>query len=472
MGIETPPCQDLPFHVAAAELLARARSEPLHYFAVNPLAFRPNVAFEQVASWMPTELTTSGWIPFCVAGTLAAGLSIAHRFRGDYWLALGTVLWCYKMNFTVGLVGFCLGIPLVLMQVRALSSVTARPSLRQYATLAAISVVAFYVHIFAFASCFALTMIWLVLGRGGHTWRVLLAFIPGLALVLAWTLNDPGGTLREDLRYLWSYYQSDYLRDLPKRLALLLVVDHRAWTSSIAGTIAIAITANLFLLYAAVKIVRTNPMRRRELLRSPVAAMFLMGAGACLLLPPDMTSHFFLYQRFACIAALGLLLLGAAIPPGEVRWRGGVIALLLLGHLLMVTDHARDFDRFASPGRRLLEDAAERGGRVAGLLNGVSFRGRELVRHFQDYYILEGGEATVSGLPDFRLRIVEKAVPDSVLPHREPFGVDHPYDHQYDMIEHILYVELPEDPGLERLVAGRRIAQKGAWTMASKAEIE
>jgi hypothetical protein len=200
--------------------------------------------------------------------------------------------------------------------------------------------------------------------------------------------------------------------------------------------------------------------------------MFLMGAAACLLLPPDMTSHFFLYQRFACIAALGLLLLGAATPPGEARWRGGVITLLLLGHFFMLTDYARDFDRFASPGRRLLEDAAERGGRVAGLLNGVSFRGRELVRHFQDYYILEGGEATVSGLPDFRLRIVERAVPDSVLPHREPFGVGHPYDHQYDMIEHILYVDLPEDHGLEELVAGRRIAQKGAWTMASRAEID
>lgn len=159
-------------------------------------------------------------------------------------------------------------------------------------------------------------------------------------------------------------------------------------------------------------------------------------------------------------------------PAGAISWRAGAISLLLLGHFLMLTDYARDFDRFASPGRRLLEDAAERGGRVAGLLNGVSFRGRELVRHFQDYYILEGGEGTVSGLPDFRLRIVEKAVPDSVLPHREPFGVEYPYDHQYDMVEHILYVDLPEDPGLERLVADRRIERRGAWTMASTIQVD
>ncbi|MCA9729941.1 MAG: hypothetical protein KC729_19815, partial [Candidatus Eisenbacteria bacterium] len=59
--IQSPPCQDVPFHVAAAELIARSRSAPLEFFTVNTLFWRPNTGFEQVASRFPA-LPPSAWI--------------------------------------------------------------------------------------------------------------------------------------------------------------------------------------------------------------------------------------------------------------------------------------------------------------------------------------------------------------------------------------------------------------------------
>ncbi len=197
--VRHPPLQDLPFHMAAINVLTHYGDAAWGYSQTYELTLGRTqylvyyglaVLLSKVVGVFAANL---GLMCVYLAGTPLAVAYVLHGLGVDARAAWFTVPLLYNVMWQFGLLPFVFGIPLGLFAVGLALRDVEGPSLRRGAALAAAAFTLFFVHIFPFA-LFGLSYVALFPWGRPRAWlRAVLPMVPAAAVMAYWSLCTRAG---------------------------------------------------------------------------------------------------------------------------------------------------------------------------------------------------------------------------------------------------------------------------------------
>jgi hypothetical protein len=349
------PGLDLPFHIAAADLLSKAGSPnspyALYYdgrLGVAPYAahFLALLVLGKVMSLLAAHKLI---IVLYVAGLPLAAASLLAACRRNRVPALLAFPLAYNLTLHYGFVSFALSLPVVLLLLSAVARLALahgrRPVLAWWLVTAALAFLLYLFHLqnFLYGVCAASAFAVLV----PRSWRrkllALVALLPSLAILVHWHLSSPPvtGQARLTLAGTWQIIKAHRLADLSGRTLtadlwnrILLIPSHamRAFVDEInvPACQILCLIMGVYALAGTVAAFSRKPGAstfRRWPLAVASAIAFLGALGAYLALPHHL-QEMELMTFFPRFSVLVLLMFLPIVPGGLLRLRGGLAVLL------------------------------------------------------------------------------------------------------------------------------------------------
>jgi hypothetical protein len=475
------PFLDMPNHLAAATIVRHA-GEPDHpfgrYYAVDTSFPQPNTFHLLLTSsrlFPSVETANRVFHAAYVALVPLAVLLIIRRLGGNPWFALLAFLLLYNHSVNYGFVGFTIALPALLLLVLALVRLADRDDRPTRLAIAVLLPVLFVMH--ALAALFAVGLV--LLTFAGWWWRspALLArrallVAPAVALVGAWWIRRPPEGEGGLARFLLEYYRDHYVPNFPRR-AGLLVFDNYALFPGALGYAVAAAFALAIIVPALAWLVRDRRGLAAFLAAPRSRPVVVLGgwALACVLLLPDrLPGQMVLYERFA-VLVLAACILAVAAGPWKVPARALAVALCLVAVLYTAlrVDYFAGFDRrTADFTPELLPAGGAAEARLFGLIYDAHYRGRSMLVHFPNYYIVWRQGIAGTRLIDYRFGTVRRRADHEALPPYNEFLWIRPYADEYAGMEYLLVRgDVPAD-ATPYLADFRPVRTAGAWSLYAR----
>jgi hypothetical protein len=356
------PGLDLPFHIAAADMLAKVGSPTSPYapyyeggLRIAPYAahFVALVALGKVMSLLTAHKLI---IVLYVAGLPLAMASLLHACRRSRIPALLAFPLAYNLTLHYGFISFALSLPVVLWLLAEMTKLSHTEKRRvfwlRWFLVAGVAILLFLCHLqnFLYGLCAALAFAALSSGAWRRRGYAAAALLPSLAGLLVWHLGSPpvAGQAKLTAALAWRFLRSHRLDDLGRgKLAtdlwnrLQLVPAHalRGFVdgSNVQACRGLVLIMGAYIVIGLVAwrpadaILGEGPRRRRMRLAGAIA--FLGALFAYLALPHHLQELELMtfFPRFSVLVLLMLLLL---VPAGLLRLRGIFAVALPLPALL------------------------------------------------------------------------------------------------------------------------------------------
>ncbi len=493
------PLIDLPYQLSAATIY-RFHDVPGSalgdYYEIDVLP-NPNVAHLLFcgSGLVPGGVETANriFLILCVVLLPLATLLVLRRWGLDPWFALPAFLLVYNYSFCWGFPGYALALPFVLVGALLLGEHRAHPRPGRWALLAAWLLLLYVMHLLA-----ALFFAWLLVLHAASLLRRaprralfdLAAVLPLAALIVLWqgegnasAAGTAGPGLASELR---DYYAVGYAKTLLRRAAFFFWDNHVLFRGALGYGVATLFSGSIAALALRAGLARTpRASRAPNALRDtrgggapgPIditTLLLLAAASAYLLVPFQIPGTAHLFERFAVLVMLALLLWAARRLTLGRRLRWAILGLCLV-HWGLWADYQLDFRRATGDfDRRILPEAdAAPSGVLGAFIFDADFRGRPVYIHFPDYFTVWKQGISVSKVGDYRFYPIHRRVPVDVLPVYDEWigrfgtfdGTSRGYDGRYAGLEHLLTRGAPP-PELRHTLAGYQAARvQGEWTL-------
>jgi hypothetical protein len=414
------PGLDLPFHIAAADLLSKVGNPNSPYapyydggIGLDPYAAH-FVALLLLGKVMNLLAAHKLIIAAYVAGLPLAAASLLGACRRSRVPALLAFPLAYNLTLHYGFVSFALSLPFVFLLLAAMAKLSLLDDWRttRWLGTAAVALLLFLCHLqnFLYGVCAAFAFAVLV----PATWRrklvASLALVPSFGALAYWHLSRPPVTgqapltLKLALGFLKSHRMGDLGRktiwdDLWGRVVLIPGHAMRAFTDEI-NTKACRVLCLILGVYLLVGLVvgvarrrSADPLPRRRAVAAAGIIAFLGALAAYLVLPHHLQELELMtfFPRFSVLVLLMALLL---VPAGLLRLRGIAAVALPLPALALGVVY----------GRQLYLHYRAYGAEVAGfveLAQKVPAGGKALGLIFDRRSAVMNVESAMIGIPDF-----------------------------------------------------------------------
>ncbi len=418
--VKHPPLQDMPFHLATLRIL-HDQSNPLYglsaYYQTN--LFHTQYLLYYLCGTLlayPLGIFKANVVlmSFYLGGTPLALRSLLSALGKDARLCLFVVPLLVSTMFTLGLLPYVFGTPLMLWAIAASVRYFDEPTAKHGVVVALLAILVFYSHIVPFALfglAFALLFPW---DKPASWLRLGAPVVPSLGL-LAWWLkaSEAGRTAGGGFRKL---LEAAPLREKLPRIFAWLAEPFKDGTHEI-GLVAIGLLALVAIGLSVGDKERTSPIARRFWV-VPVACVILYFTTGSEL-PP-----FWLFcERFPITAAM------TAIP--LLRFPVGIRGTLLTAALLgvggtSIVNTCKHFIQFELKEVGAIEEAIEAIGprkKVAGLMYDPGSESVPMAPfiHYVSYYQVEKGglvQFSYSGFPHWPVQYRAGAAPPNSEPLR------------------------------------------------------
>ncbi len=484
------PLIDLPYQLSAATIYRfyDAPGSPFpDYYSIKVLP-NPNVAHFLFcgSGILPGGVESANriFLILCVVLLPVAILLVLRRWGSDPWLSLPAFLLVYHYSFSWGFPGYALAVPFVLIGALLLDEHRRQPRARLWCLLAAWPLLLYGMHLLA-----ALFFAWLLALHAASLLRRaprralidLAAVAPLVVLIIYWQAqggpgNDGPGVLSE----LQSYYTKHYGKTLPRRAAVFFW-DNHAVLPGVAGYAVATLFSGAIAALALAGFARRRregaAPRRAHGEPADISLLLLIAAASAYVLVPFQipgTAH--LFERFAVLVMLALLLCAARRLTLSPRLRLAALGLCLIHWGLWAHYHVdfrretRDFDRGILP-----EPSPDTV--LGAFVFDAGFRGRPIFIHFPDYFTVWKQGISVSKVGDYRFYPIHRRASLEKLPVYDEWigkfgafnGSMNGYDGDYAGLPYLLTRGTPP-PELRHALAGYEVARRqDDWTLLRRA---
>jgi hypothetical protein len=474
------PLIDLPYQLSAATIY-RFHDAPGNDLADSyaiDIFPNPNVAhFLFCGSGMvPGSVETANriFLILCVILLPISTLLLIRRWGGDPWLALPAFLLVYHYSFSWGFPGYALALSFLLAGILLLSEHRERPRLWLWLLLIAWPLLLYGMHLLA-----ALFFAWLLMLHAASLLRRrprralldLAALLPLAGLVALWLSQSGGADEPGLLSQLRDYYAHFWLKSLIRRSALFFWDNHVLLPGVAGYAVATVFSGSI----AALALAAAWTRRRQRPAAAPpdiTTLLLLAAAGAYLLVPFKIPGTAHLFERFAVLVMLALLLFAARRLTLSPRLRLAVV-VLCLAHVGMWAEYHVDFRRETADFDRCILPEPGPDVILGAFVFDAGFRGRPIFIHFPDYFTVWKQGVAVSNVGDYRFYPIQRRAPVEKLPVYDEWiggfgtfsGTSRGYDGHYAELEYLLTRGLPP-PELHHTLARHRVVRsQGDWTL-------
>jgi hypothetical protein len=364
------PGLDLPFHIAAADMLSKVGhiGSPYAPYYEGGLRVAPYAAhfFALVALGKVMGLLAAhkliivlyvGGLPLAMASLLAA----SRRSRIPALLAFPLA---YNLTLHYGFVSFALSLPVVLWLLAEMTklahSESRRVFINRWLVTAAVALLLFLCHLqnFLYGVCASLAFAVLAAAPLRRKLVAVTALVPAFAGLLYWHLSSPpvAGQAKLTLALAWKFLKSHRLDDLGRtslivdlwsRIRLIPAHALRAFTdeSNVPACQGLVLIMVAYLLIGLVawRVVdepaEARPSRRRRM--HLASAIAFLGALVAYLALPHHLQELELMTFFPRFSVLVLLMFLPLVPAGLLRLRGIFVVLLPLPALVFGVYYGR-----------------------------------------------------------------------------------------------------------------------------------
>jgi hypothetical protein len=357
------PGLDLPFHLAAADLLSKAGSAGSPYaryyeggLRVAPYAahFMALVVLGKVVSLLTAHKII---IIFYVAGLPLAMASLLSTCRRSRLPALLAFPLAYNLTLHYGFISFALSLPVLLLLLAQMTKLVhsqhRRILIARWFVTAAVAVLLFLCHLqnFLYGICAAFAFAMLAAVPFRRRILAAAALLPAFAGVAYWHLSSPpvAGQAKLTPALAWTFLKRHRMDDLGRRTVLadlwdrIISIPAQALRAFVDQSNVVA-CRGLILIMAAYLVIgllawtpadeppQTRSTRRRRMRLAALVA-FLGALTADLALPHHLQELELMtfFPRFSVLVLLMFLLL---VPMGLARFRGLLAVLLPLPALV------------------------------------------------------------------------------------------------------------------------------------------
>jgi hypothetical protein len=307
--------------------------------------------------------------------------------------------------------------------------------------------------------------------RAKITVALSVASLPLLILVVAWSAKVENGSSQPLLPFLQAYYQNEFFGSLTRRVLLPLFDFALIGESRVAAYGAAGMLALPFIVLAGYAL-RSGAKRFRKVLNFPEyvpIVVYAFGATvAWFVLPPDLPSQAFVYQRFGILANIGLLILFGSTVSFEVLRSVAfrfVAACAFLTFLVTSGAYYRDWNQETdalSPSVFPKEPAS----RLGAVICSPMFRNTPLFLHVGNYFTVWSKGITATPVIDYRFGSLRRAAPETKLPSALPwYCSQQPYQNEFAELE-LLFVKADKNDFSTIAPAdGKLVTSTGPWAL-------
>jgi len=445
--LRTYPFTDLPNHLAEAYLLRTLTLNPDDslgsYYRIDIAPYTPASLHAVFCALFPdVEIGNKVFYTLCMLLIVGSLVVLIRAAGGDSWLAFLSTLFFYHLSAMWGLVGYIAGVATVLFVMVMLVRYLDRPSFWSALWLALATLCVYYAHAIAWLFMVACIGSAILTRRGmepKYRWLGLAVIFPGLTLFSLWVMRAEGfENYPPTIPFIISYYRSEYLVSLPRRLIDIFLYDNNYIATGQLGNI-------LSLLFTVPVVVWLGWMIYRWRATSWGLAnsssrhcglVFLIVSAVCyLILPNRLPDQFMLFERMSVFFFLGAIwTLGYLITKPLHSLMYAMFLPLLILHAGLWFNFFDDFNRMVQPFQSLLYRASIAQNRTLGaIIEDYNFRGEPALIHYQNYQLIWNHAAVPTNIVEYRYRLVT-AQPGQTLPHYEgwitgPADIDILLDH-------------------------------------------
>lgn len=450
LWIRLYPFTDVPNHLAAATILRYyGESAPFQqYFFIRPL-FGPNVLhllFCSLKIFPSVELANRIYFVLYVILLPLSTWLVIRKIGGNPWFALLSFLLIYDFCVHSGNVGFIMAVPFMLLLFGFTLDYLQKPTLLNGLQAAAMMVLIFLAHGMATQFALALFVLLCLWNRRNDLRKLPATLWPVVPLavfnLIWWNLFNESNQGRSIFGFLQGYYRDEFLQTYVQRKVLFNLPNFHlldgAWGNHVSQAFSLLIIGAALAVSAA----RWRDLRAR--FRDPrVAGVLILGAaarGAYLLLPNRVPDCLYVYQRFASLIFLSLILLGSLLQAGTVKpLRNALVVLACLVHLGLWSQYMWAFNREAASFTPELFASLPQDKTVAGLIAQDRFRGWSVYRQFPNYFIIWKKGVATTRIVDYSFGYIRRKVDLDRFPHYSEWE-DHNfhYDGRYSHFDYYL----------------------------------
>jgi hypothetical protein len=482
------PFHDLPNHLAAATIF-RYYDDPSNsfqqYYDVT-IFLRPNAFhffFCGLDLFPSVEYANHIFYCLYILSLPTACFMLIKKLGGNPWLSLLSFIELYNVNVMYGFTGFTIAIPVAVFTFYFLLKYIEKNSLAWEAAVAFGLVALFFCHIIVMFFTAGVAVIYCALHRRKNV--KLLAkdccfMLPAILLTGIWLSKKPPGNFDSIIQYIFEYYSHEYVDTFITRGGLLFL-DNFYLFDGYAGYV----TGSFFSFFLIAPAVYACFFRKnffvslagsRNIQFSVLLTVFSLILFLVLPFSVPSTIHFF-YIRFSVFFYLGLIFFCSILMPFPSKVVKPAVLAVCLIHFFLWTDYFSSFSETTKGYNPDFFAKTVNSKRLAGLMYDCRFRGRTILRHFPDYYIVwkKGIASTFlidCGFGSFG-STTRKAPPDK-LPYYIDWigarwvGKQGIYDGRYDTMDYILTrgeVHEKTDKSLETFTI---INRSGKWKLYEK----